>query len=227
MEAQITKGRLINISNRLPIKIVDGPQGIDYCSSEGGLASALKSVFTDIETLWIGWPGMVVPDEKIKKVEKELNDQKLHPVFLTQKEIKGFYEGFSNESIWPLFHYFPSFSSYKQEEWDIYQQVNKKFANEILKFATDNDTIWIHDYHLLLLPDLIRKELPNVTIGFFNHIPFPSYEIFIALPWRREVLKGLLGADIIGFQTSDDVKHFNQSCKNILHLPSECRQRPG
>lgn len=184
-------------------------------NSEGGLATALGSIYKDNNNLWIGWPGLTVEKDHEVTVEKALKNENLYPVFLTKKDLDLYYEGFSNETLWPLFHYFPSYTSYDPKSWKYYQSVNDKFAQAILKFATEDDIIWIHDYQLMLVPQLIRAALPNATIGFFNHIPFPSFEIFRALPWRRELLEGVLGADVVGFHTYDDVRHFLSSNSRI------------
>ncbi|HEX8356034.1 MAG TPA: bifunctional alpha,alpha-trehalose-phosphate synthase (UDP-forming)/trehalose-phosphatase, partial [Segetibacter sp.] len=140
----------------------------------------------------------------------------MEPVFLTETEIKEFYEGFSNETLWPTFHYFSQYAVYEQTYWEAYVKVNEKFCAQIIKNAQPTDTIWIHDYQLLLLPSLVREHLPDITIGFFQHIPFPSYEVFRLLPWRKSILQGMLGADLIGFHTYDDVRHFVSSVKYIV-----------
>jgi trehalose 6-phosphate synthase/phosphatase len=142
----------------------------------------------------------------------------MKPVFLSSEEIEDFYEGFSNETLWPNFHYFNQYTVYKEELWLAYQRVNKKFAEILSEELEDDDTVWIHDYQLLLLPQLIRAISPNATIGFFLHIPFPSYESFRLLPWRRELLNGLLGADFLGFHTYDDMRHFLSSVNRLAGL---------
>ncbi|MGN6567651.1 MAG: bifunctional alpha,alpha-trehalose-phosphate synthase (UDP-forming)/trehalose-phosphatase, partial [Flavipsychrobacter sp.] len=219
MNADAHTGRIINVSNRLPIKINFSEGELTYNNSEGGLATGLSSVLTEYENLWIGWAGADVQSEDMKmQISNELHSKNLHPIFLSQDEINNFYEGFSNETIWPLFHYFPTYSNYSPEYWESYVAVNKKFADEIIKFATPDDIIWVHDYHLMLLPQLLRAAIPNITIGYFQHIPFPSYEIFRALPWKNQILNGLIGADVIGFQTEDDTKHFASSVSRILKL---------
>ncbi len=145
----------------------------------------------------------------------------LQPVFLSQEEISEYYEGFSNEILWPIFHYYAStYTNYQQSNWDYYQKVNKKFRDVVLTAAEEGDTIWIHDYQLLLLPGMIRAERPDLTIGFFLHIPFPSYEMFRLIPWRVELLEGMTGADLVGFHTFDDVQHFLNASTRILPLNS-------
>ena len=210
--------RIINVSNRLPVKILSTDGKITYQNSEGGLSTGLSSVFNDNDHLWIGWPGSEVADDLKHTVIDDLRHQKLHPVFLNKSEINNFYEGFSNETIWPLFHYFSTYTTYNPEHWHSYQAVNRKYADEILKFATNEDIVWIHDYHLMLLPELLRAELPDITIGYFQHIPFPSFEIFRALPWKKDILNGLIGADVIGFQTAADCKHFALAACETLGL---------
>jgi trehalose 6-phosphate synthase/phosphatase len=206
-----TSKRIIIVSNRLPIKLSKKENSFTYHTSEGGLATALGSVYKMNDNLWIGWPGLTVEESDEQAIVIELAKDNLYPVFLDETDLEQYYEGFSNETLWPLFHYFPSYTTYDPTYWEYYKSVNKKFADAILKFATEEDIIWIHDYQLMLVPQLVRDVLPNANIGFFNHIPFPSYEIFRSLPWRAELLNGVLGADVIGFHTYDDVRHFLSS----------------
>jgi trehalose 6-phosphate synthase/phosphatase len=210
--------RVIIVSNRLPIKIAEQDSEMVYHTSEGGLATGLGSVYKQGNNLWIGWPGGVTKEDKRPRVIEDLRKQNLVPVFLTQDEINDFYEGFSNETIWPLFHYFPTFTTFSPEYWESYVAVNQKYADEILKHVTKDDVIWVHDYQLMLLPNMIRKKIPDVSIGFFQHIPFPSYEVFRILPWRKDLLEGILGADVIGFHTYDDVRHFTSATTRILNI---------
>ncbi|HXS37771.1 MAG TPA: bifunctional alpha,alpha-trehalose-phosphate synthase (UDP-forming)/trehalose-phosphatase [Flavipsychrobacter sp.] len=212
-----TNKRVIIVSNRLPIKITHKEGETSYQPSEGGLATGLNSIYKQQGNIWIGWPGGIVEEKNKEKVINDLQQQNLFPVFLSKQEINDYYEGFSNETLWPLFHYFPTYSTYNPQHWDIYRDVNQKFADTILKFATKDDIIWIHDYQLMLLPEMVRKVIPEVSIGFFQHIPFPSYEIFRMIPWRQELLNGVLGADVIGFHTYDDVRHFLSATNRILN----------
>lgn len=211
-------GKSIIVSNRLPVKIESSESGFDFHASEGGLATGLDSVFSKKEeNIWIGWPGLAVKaDADQKYISKELSKKQLMPVFLNKREIDGFYLGFSNATLWPLFHYSPSFARYKDSDWDTYHAVNKKFATAINSILEDGDTVWIQDYHLLLLPQLVRDMGKNISIGFFQHIPFPSFEIFRLLPWRKEILAGMLGADLLGFHTIDDVNHFLDCSTRLL-----------
>lgn len=212
--------RVLIVSNRLPIKISKRDGVINYHTSEGGLATGLGSIYKQRNNLWIGWPGAEVDKKEAETVTKDLAEQNLCPVFLTQHEINDFYEGFSNETLWPLFHYFPTYAEYNPQHWESYKQVNQKFADAVIRSATKDDIIWIHDYQLMLVPEMVRKEIPEISIGFFQHIPFPSYEVFRLLPWRKELLNGLLGADVIGFHTYDDVRHFISAVNRITGLPN-------
>ena len=128
----------------------------------------------------------------------------------------GYYHGFCNRTIWPLFHYFPLYTTYSEEYWQAYERVNTAFANIVAGIAKPNDIIWVHDYHLMLLPKLLRERLPRATVGFFLHIPFPSFEVFRLLPWREQIMEGLLGADLIGFHTHDYTGHFLDSAHRLL-----------
>lgn len=211
-------GKTIIVSNRLPVKISkDEKNRYQLNMSEGGLATGLGSIYKQKNNIWIGWCGMEVNDEADKqKIVKKLDEENLSPVFLTEREIQLYYEGFSNETLWPICHYMSTYAQYEQEYWDEYKTVNEKFRDAILAVAEPGDIIWIHDYQLLLLPQLVREKLPDSTIGFFQHIPFPSYEIFRLIPWRAELVEGMLGSDLIGFHTYDDVRHFTSSATRIL-----------
>jgi len=214
--------KTIIISNRLPVKITKSNNEYQLSPSEGGLATGLGSIYKDGDNVWIGWPGLEVEDQQDQDIiNQKLNDLSLLPVYLTQQEISEYYEGFSNEVLWPVFHYYASsYASYSQSNWDYYKLVNEKFKDAVLKVAEPGDTIWIHDYQLLLLPALVRNALPDVSIGFFLHIPFPSHEMFRLIPWRSELLEGMLGADLIGFHTFDDVRHFLSTVTRVLPVTS-------
>ena len=182
-------GKTIIISNRLPIKISENNSGFELKQSEGGLATGLGSIYKEGDNVWIGWPGIDgLSPEQEEEVKDELSKKNLLPVFLSQEEISLFYEGFSNEVLWPVFHYHPTYAIYDQAYWDSYQAVNAKFRDIILEVAEPDDIIWVHDYQLLLLPGLIRAKQPEITIGFFQHIPFPTSELFRLIPWRTELI---------------------------------------
>jgi trehalose 6-phosphate synthase/phosphatase len=209
--------KTIIISNRLPVKMEILPGGeIRFKASEGGLATGLGSVYKQGDNIWIGWPGHFVNNtDEQDHVTRELTKENMRPVFLTADEIKLYYEGFSNEVLWPNFHYFPQLVVYEDSYWESYEKVNQKFCDTVLQYTEEGDTIWVHDYQLLLLPQLLREKLPRIAIGYFNHIPFPSFEMFRMLPWRKALLMGLLGADLIGFHTYDDMRHFLSSVSRL------------
>lgn len=212
--------KTIIVSNRLPIKIQrNEKKKLEYHPSAGGLATGLGSIYKQGNNLWIGWPGIVTNKKEEKAdITQALLKESMSPVFLTEDDIKDFYEGFSNETLWPNFHYFNQYAVYEPRLWEAYKRVNRKFADEIIKKAEPDDTLWIHDYQLMLVPDMIRKEYPNVSMGFFLHIPFPSYEIFRLIPWRKEILQGVLGSDLIGFHTYDDMRHFLSSVSRLAGI---------
>jgi trehalose 6-phosphate synthase/phosphatase len=207
------------ISNRLPYSIVAEDKKFSLKPSVGGLATGMKSVYKDFDGRWIGWPGVATdsysPDE-FKEINRILNDEGCETVPLSEEEVHTFYEGFCNRTIWPLFHYFPQYVDYSPEFWKSYVEVNQKFADKALEVIKEGDFVWVHDYQLMLVPGMIKAKRPDITIGFFLHIPFPSYEIFRILPWRNELLEGLFGADLIGFHTYDYERHFLSSVRRLF-----------
>src|SRR5690606_16200622 len=217
----IPMNKTIIVSNRLPLQLKIEENELLISPSVGGLATGLKSVHSEGNGLWIGWSGLMeeeLTQKWSKKVKQAVLKEKCATVPLTQHDIDNYYLGFSNKALWPLFHYFMEYTEFENDQWDSYKAVNQKFANAVLEHAEDGDTIWIHDYQLLLVPQLIKEQRPNTNIGFFLHIPFPSYEIFRAFPWREELLNGMLGADLLGFHTYDYERHFLSSVKRILRL---------
>ncbi|MBZ9729353.1 bifunctional alpha,alpha-trehalose-phosphate synthase (UDP-forming)/trehalose-phosphatase [Salegentibacter sp. JZCK2] len=211
--------KTIIISNRLPLQISLEDNNLEVTPSVGGLATGLKSFHKDGDSIWIGWSGLTeeeIPENLLEDVKEKARKEACVAVNLSEDEIEGFYYGFSNRTIWPLFHYFMEYTEADKNHWETYKSVNKKYAEEVLKHYKDGDHIWVHDYQLLLVPNMIREQQPDAIIGFFNHIPFPSYEVFRTLPWRDEVLKGVLGADLIGFHTYDYERHFLSSVSRIL-----------
>ena len=211
--------KLIMISNRLPFSFGKKNGRLSLESSTGGLATGLRSFYKSRPSAWIGWPGLpvskITPEEE-KQIVKNLAVESCRPIFLSSYEIEQYYHGFANKTIWPLFHYFPLYADYNKNYWTVYKRVNEKFCRAALEIAEPGDEIWIHDYHLLLLPALIKERLPRVSVGFFLHIPFPSFEIFRLLPWREEMLRGMLGADLVGFHTLRYAYHFLDSIRHLL-----------
>ncbi len=207
------------VSNRLPVRIeADGSAS----RTEGGLASALEGADLEQEQLWVGWPGGAVEDfEDVERVTDDLRRIGVEPVFLTRDEVDGFYEGYSNSTLWPLMHYMIERAKFSRNWWDAYRAVNRKFAEVIMEAADDGDQVWIHDYHLFLLPAMLRGGKKELKVGFFLHTPFCSSEIFRVLPDRVELLKGLLGADLIGFHTYNYLRHFRSALLQVLGWESE------
>ncbi len=166
--------RLIIISNRLPVKIELKDGEISAKRSEGGLATGLDSLTNNYERHWIGWPG-IYPENKITSFLKKDN---IYPVYLSKEQIELYYEGYCNDMIWPLFHYFFVYVRHNQTYWQAYREVNNLFLQKALEITKPDDIIWVHDYQLMLLPGLLREHLPESKIGFFLHIPFPAYELY-------------------------------------------------
>ena len=223
-------GRLIIISNRLPFSIDQENGQTVIRQSSGGLVSAIKSYFEKegisehsfSEKLWMGVADF--PQKEWNMVERELKhlDFAVLPLFVDKKLYRDYYNGFSNSVLWPLFHYFPSVVEYEASYFDAYTKVNRLFAERLLPEIKNDDTIWIHDYQLMLLPEMIREQRPDISIGFFLHIPFPSYEIFRLMPrdWKSALLQGVMGADLVGFHTYDYAQHFMKSVKMVLGVDS-------
>lgn len=214
------KQKLYIVSNRLPVKAtVDGEGHFSFVRSEGGLATGLDSLKTDYEKHWIGWPGMCFPRKKDRcEVRSSLEAMNFHPIFLSQAQYKSYYEGYCNSMLWPLCHYFYGSAQYKKTYWESYKEVNQLFADEVCRLVGLGCWVWVQDYQLMLVPAMLREKRPDLHIGFFLHIPFPSYELFRVLPERDDLLKGLLGADFIGFHTHDYLRHFMSSVERALHL---------
>lgn len=208
------------VSNRLPYSIdFNEDEEPSLIPSVGGLATGMNSIYKKYNGSWIGWTGIandIQSTENINKINNLLKKEGCLSVDLSSQEIEDFYEGFCNDTIWPLFHYFPQYADFNPELWDAYVKINRKFADKTLEVIKDNEYLWIHDYQLMLVPQMIKEANPTINIGFFLHIPFPSYEIFRIIPWRDKILKGLLGADLIGFHTYDYERHFLSSVRRIL-----------
>lgn len=214
------KSKVIIISNRLPVKIERRNNTLEIIPSEGGLATGLGSIYNEGNNLWIGWPGIVPKDENEKEyITSELRKRNLVPVFLSEEEVCRYYEGFSNEVLWPVFHYTPNYAVYNTDNWNTYKKVNERFAEISAAHMGEEDTVWVHDYQLMLLPQLIRRKSDHISIGYFQHIPFPPDELFRCIPWGNELLEGVLGADLIAFHTFNDTQHFLDACTHILNIP--------
>lgn len=209
--------RLVIVSNRLPVTIKHSKENDKpiYHPSSGGLATGLSSLDDSLDKIWIGWPGQIADGWEKESIKTDLLKRDLVPVFLTEEDIELYYEGFSNDTLWPHFHYFTQYTVYRDDYWESYQSVNRKFADAIIPNLKGDEMVWVHDYQLMLLPNMIREVFPDISIGFFLHIPFPSYEVFRILPWREELLDGVLGSDLIGFHTYDYMRHFLSAAYRI------------
>ena len=213
--------RLLIVANRLPITVTPDGDGFDVQRSAGGLATGLSGPHEQSGGLWIGWPGVPsedLDDRQRKRLRSQLGDQRLVPVDLSADQVRRYYEGFSNGVLWPLFHYQLDQVPATSEDWQTYEDVNRRFAQVVAEHHRPGDTIWVHDYQLLLVPQYIRELVPEARIGFFLHIPFPDFEVFRTLPFRTEVLEGLLGADLVGFHTAAYLRHFASSLMHLLGL---------
>ena len=227
---QYSMGRLLIISNRLPFAIEKEGEEMVVRQSSGGLVSAIKSYFERGDTnayterIWVG--SMEASEEdwiKAKDAGQLPEDFTIVPIFPDSRLYDNYYKGFSNSTLWPLFHYFPVFVEYKKEHFEDYRLLNQHFANKVAEIYQAGDIVWVHDYQLMMVPDFLRRVLPDASIGFFLHIPFPSYEIVRLIPteWKKQLMQGIMGADLIGFHTQDYVHHFIQSAKMILQVESQ------
>jgi len=216
--AAVEQRQLVVVSNRLPVR-VGFDRGVTVEPTAGGLATALSGVGGVSD--WIGWPGTEVPGHLEGDVTSRLGEHGLHPVFLDARDEREFYGTICNDTLWPLFHYFPDRLRITGEAWQRYVDVNERFAQAVAQSAAPGARVWIHDFHLMLVPERLRRLRPDVAIGFFLHIPFPSSEVYRLLPTREEVLRGLLGADYVSFHTGDYARHFRSSCLRVLGLESE------
>ncbi len=207
-----SSSRLVIVSNRLPFEIEKKDGEISLRPGSGGLVTAMAPVLRNRGGVWIGWPGGVESDDDaIRKGIEEADSEvgfTFSPVFLSQEDVELYYHGFSNEVIWPLFHDLQTHCRFLPAYWKSYQKVNETFANTCLQTIHHEDFIWVHDYQLMLLGESLRNKGVESKIGFFLHIPFPSPDIFMKLPWRFEILHALLKYDLIGFQTARDHRNF-------------------
>jgi trehalose 6-phosphate synthase len=193
------------VANRLPVDLENLPDGSRrWKRSPGGLVTALEPMLRSRDGAWVGWPGLADADVE-PLVEDGLH---LHPVSLSAQEVEEYYEGFSNGTLWPLYHDVVAPPAFHRHWWQTYVRVNQRFADVVAKVAAPNATVWVQDYQLQLLPAQLRELRPDLRIGFFLHIPFPPTELFMQLPWRRRIVEGLLGADLVGFHTPGGARNF-------------------
>jgi trehalose 6-phosphate synthase len=215
---------LVIVANRLPVDQVDRGGSTEWRVSPGGLVTALEPILRANDGLWIGWPGGT--DTDLEPFEHD--GMTLDPMSLSAEEIECYYEGFSNATIWPLYHDLIAKPEFHREWWDSYVEVNRRFAERAAARAAKNATVWVQDYQLQLVPQLLRELRPDLRIGFFLHIPFPPAELFQQLPWRRQLLEGLLGADLVGFQLPGGAGNFvrlvrqrvgHKTHRDLVYLP--------
>jgi trehalose 6-phosphate synthase len=195
------------VANRLPVDLERGDDGSEnWKRSPGGLVTALEPMLRSRRGAWVGWPGLA--DAEAEPFEDD--GLQLYPVTLTAEDVENFYEGFSNDTLWPLYHDVVAPPSYHRHWWRAYLKVNERFADAAAEVAAQDATVWVQDYQLQLVPGMLRERRPDLRIGFFLHIPFPPTELFVQLPWREQIVRGLLGADLVGFHTPGGARNFRQ-----------------
>ena len=207
--------QFVVVANRLPVdRVVADDGSVDWRTSPGGLVTALEPVMRKHGGAWIGWHG--APDEELDPFDHD--GYQIVPIPLSQQEFEEYYEGFSNATLWPLYHDTVAFPEFHREWWDAYVEVNRRFAERTAEVAAEGATVWIQDYQLQLVPQLLREMRPDLKIGFFLHIPFPPIEIFLQLPWREQIIQGLLGADLVGFQVPGAASNFRRLVRKRTKL---------
>ncbi|KAJ2099164.1 Trehalose-6-P synthase/phosphatase complex synthase subunit, partial [Coemansia sp. S100] len=214
---------LIVVSNRLPVTLEQKGSEWSFKLSSGGLVSALSGLKREMSFTWVGWPGKDFGADDRVKIDNLLKENACSAVYLDDETAELYYNGFANSILWPLFHYHPGEMMFEETAWDAYQRANEAFAQSLAAVVKDGDLVWIQDYHLMLLPRMLRGLLDSsgrrgVKIGWFLHTPFPSSELYRILPVRRQILEGVLAADLLGFHTYDYARHFLSSCTRILGL---------
>ncbi|HTZ45437.1 MAG TPA: trehalose-6-phosphate synthase [Jatrophihabitans sp.] len=203
------------VANRLPVDRITEPDGTSsWRRSPGGLVTALEPVMHKTDGAWIGWSGTA--GESLDPFDE--SGMRLVGVGLSEDEVRDYYEGFSNGTLWPLYHDVIAPPQFHRAWWDAYVRVNRRFAEAAMAQAATGAVVWVQDYQLQLVPGMLRERRPDLRIGFFNHIPFPGYEIFAQLPWRRQIVEGLLGADLLGFQRMSDATNFLRACRRAAGL---------
>ncbi|TIC85870.1 trehalose-6-phosphate synthase [Nocardioides sp. GY 10113] len=216
---------LVIVANRLPVdRVTDKDGEVSWRPSPGGLVTAIEPVMRAGDGVWIGWPGGT--EQHLEPFEAD--GLHLVPLSMTQEEIEEHYEGFSNATLWPLYHDVVAKPEFHREWWDRYVKVNRRFAEKAAELAAESATVWVHDYQLQLVPQMLRELRPDLRIGFYLHIPFPPAELFAQLPWRRQILEGLLGADLVGFQLPGAAQNFvrlvrqrvgHRTHRDLVYLP--------
>ncbi len=216
---------LVIVANRLPVDRVEQPDGtVTWRPSPGGLVAAIEPVMRANDGVWLGWPGGTEQDLE----PFEVDGLALFPMPMTADDVEGHYEGFSNGTLWPLYHDLVAKPEFHREWWESYVEVNRRFAEAAAELANEDALVWVHDYQLQLVPQMLRDLRPDLRIGFYLHIPFPPAELFQQLPWRRQLLEGLLGADLVGFQLPGGAANFvrlvrqrvgHKTHRDLVYLP--------
>ncbi|GAA1691013.1 hypothetical protein GCM10009808_04960 [Microbacterium sediminicola] len=210
----MSQASFVVVANRLP---VDRDDNGGWRRSPGGLVTALEPVMKGVDGAWVGWPGKA--DLTLEPFD--FDGTRLIPVTLSADDVQNYYEGFSNDTIWPLYHDVIAAPRYRRVWWDTYVEVNERFADAAAAAASPGATVWVQDYQLQLVPRMLREKRPDLTIGYFHHIPFPAYGLFSQLPWRKQVLEGLLGADVVGFQRVADAGNFARAVRRQFHYTTK------
>ncbi|WP_430592875.1 alpha,alpha-trehalose-phosphate synthase (UDP-forming) [Humidisolicoccus flavus] len=213
----LTTYNFLALSNRLPVERQGSGDDVAWRSLPGGLVTAMKPVMQEQAGAWIGWAGVL--DEEISQFS--MDRMEIVPVQISSAEFEEFYEGFSNDALWPLYHDLIVQPRYESTWWEAYVRVNRRFADRAAELASQGAQVWVHDYQLQLVPMMLRESRPDLVIGFFDHIPFPPASLFAQLPWREEILRGLLGADVLGFQRTSDVQHFREAVLDFLEIDAD------
>lgn len=214
------RNQFIVVANRLPAYRVGTGAGMTWRRSAGGLVTAMEPVLADRSGAWIGWDGAAGRATR----SGELDGLSLRPLSLTAREVREFYEGFCNSALWPLYHDAIQLPEFQRHWWQTYREANAKFAAAAARCAGRGAIVWIHDYHLQLVPALLRERRPDVRIAFFLHIPFPPEELFAWLPWRSAILRGMLGADVVGFQTEASSRNFSRAARRWTNADGTDRE---
>ena len=221
---------LVVVSNRLPLTLHRGQRGLEYRRSAGGLISALEPMLRSRGGTWVGWPGLDIRQGEEPPPSGE--SYGIEHVAMSEAEIGRFYHGFSNRTLWPLFHSLSGRTTYNRRNWEVYERVNARFAEVAAEAMTEPSLIWVHDYQLMRTPLYLRQRLPEQRLAFFLHIPFPPYDVFRLLPWDRDILRALLSCDLVGFHVGIYARNFLDCAERLLDLPVdrermlvECRDR--
>ncbi len=216
------KAGFVAVSNRLPVTLRHGPRGTERVRSSGGLVAAIEPILTRLGGVWIGWPGTELrPGESLATPG---DPYEIKSVQITSAEIKSYYHGFSNSTLWPLFHTLPSQATFLSREWEAYERVNKRFAEATAAAIAPEDIVLVNDYHLMLVPKRLRQLAPLTSLAFFLHIPFPPYDVFRLVPWARPLLRGVLACDLVGFHVSGYVRNFLDCVQRLLHVRVDRRR---